>query len=291
MLLSSSPEDGEVLVQLDAALAFSLDAPAEQVSLFIDGGATGGGWVELVADPAEHRWSPPEPLQSDQTYTASIETCGEDAGSIRFSTLPPPVADSVVGLSYAFDLLDEDLVWIEPPLALAPLVLEQALASTTALLLMPDRIGDGSIDFLAAMGEPDGEGGYTQHDCVSPANLDGVDFSRDPWFVSPPTELILSDRGSPLVLSEVVVDGVFDQTDALLSMHISLQLDVRQIVSNEIFDFCGYLLTEVYGGTCVPCSDQSDEEQPSCALLEAIAPSAAALDLTLDPTLAPGEGC
>lgn len=288
-LTEASPADGAELVHLDAEVSLTLDGPADDAEVFIDGGATSGAWWPLVDGQLDHTIAP-DALLPDQQYTATVRTCGQEAGSVSFTTLPAPLGEAVVGRTYALDLLADDLTWIEPPRVPAPEVLEYALAKTTSLLFMPTAAG-GTLELLGSFGEFEGDS-YRQHDCVSPATLSDIDFSADPWFRSAPADILLSDRGADFTLSDVVVEGVFSEGgDAMLELRVSMLLDVRQLESNDDLDFCG-ILGDIYDVTCVPCADQApDAEEPSCAMLEVIAPRSEAIDLRLTTDIEPGEGC
>jgi hypothetical protein len=286
-----TPADGHNIVPVGASVSFMVGEGASDgaVELWVDRGTTDGWQTMSPDDDGMALFLPAAPFEPLTLYTARVEVCGEPAAESMFRTLGPPVGGEVIGRTYEYDLLNPDLVWIEPRTTPPALILEKMFDVTTLILIQLQAEKDAKLDIAVSLGEDD-LGTTVQHTCVAPTLLT-VDFVDNPYFSIGPERIVMADGDEPFVLEKVEFTGYL-QTDgsAILSLYMSAVVDVRQIKSNEQVDICG-LLSRV--GTCEPCADQDpDAEEPQCLLVKAINPRAPWVpDLVIDPDPVRADEC
>jgi len=288
---SFSPADGEEYVSTDTEIQFTLDGPGEDVWLWMDGAAS-DGWVELTSEEETFSFAPPAELKTSEAYTVRVSTCGAAAGEARFTTLPDPVGESVLGETFELELLGDDLQWVIPGAKIVDAFryqLESGLADTSSLLLRPHEVRGETIELVAALGTQT-TGELLQDLCVPPVSVE-ADFSRDPLFAGSVEVLLLADDDEEVItLEELEVSGMFDPvTDAIADLRIAGLLDLRA-TGLPVSALCEN--ADAWGAPCEYCADQDEEEDPVCLPLEAIDPVAPRVPgLVLDPDVVPGKEC
>lgn len=269
-IVSLTPDDGAERVPLETAIQVTLSAEtAREVSLWGDQDLTGGQWVSLSpgeSDALTYTFQPSSPLHPGTAYTVQAQVEDGEVAEATFETFPSMVGDAVAERVYRTDIFDADITWLSPPELPSAALLKAVLDGTVGLLMMPTRVGDGTLDLRAALAKRDDDD-YQADPCVSTVEVTGALFD-DPYLSVGPIVLDIADQDGTFSLSEVTLDGHFIEDGAEIGeLTISGLIDGRQFTDPTVADsLC--VLSDSLGSPCEPCADQSDDETPACVRLE-----------------------
>lgn len=266
------------------------DDPLAYVDVFVDGGGT-DGWqtVQVVDGLASVRTAE---LAPDTAYVVQVRACeGTEVYAHGFSTLPPPVT-GLDGTTFIADLLDPRATWHAPAgVSRDLLVWLYADDHNMALHIVEHDTQAGTLRLAFSPADLE-EGSVVQEACLGPAVLDPIDFSLNPTYDRPPSDITLREYpDTPSPLLDFALQGTFVEDDSgrwIKDFRLQTTIDLRPAGDALRTMVCGQL----DDGACVPCDDQSDtDEAPGCVPMDVTVPRADASDLTWDPWFVPTESC
>jgi hypothetical protein len=256
-LASSVPADGAVAVSDPSVVSLTLDAPAQGVEVWVDGGGL-DGWTPLEGSGPSWSVDLDHALAPGATHTLSLRRCGVVHDQASFSMGDAPVGDTVVGRAFLLDLWAEDLQWSDPPVRPPEALLEAVLDETRGVMIAPMAVDGTALTLGLALAEA-GSGRLRQEACVPPVVLDDVDFSVDPHFAVHADAVILDETASGAGLLDVTVSGRFlPGGDGISGVRMQALLDT-QTVSVGGLDLCG-VADQLLQAACVACPEQGEED-------------------------------
>ena len=239
------------------SVEFTLSAedPAASLSLTGPDGEVAG---TSAINGTKVTFTPDAALAPSSAYTASLSYCNsEDPVDVPFSTsaLGEALTTDIVGKTYAIDLADPSVNFVQPPgigSLLGGLFTNKILMGITA--------ADTNLEILGAISL---EGVTDQDMCTETfADFPIADFSNSPLFEIPEGDVTLTVANYTATIYSLAVSGTFAADGTYFGGgELSGELDARQLVDivgslmdgvESADDVCG--LVAGFGVSCGECS-------------------------------------
>lgn len=251
------PVDGAVGVYHRGAIEFTLSEPDETATVLADF----DGVQSTRADGLVVVYTPTEPLDTNTTYTVSLDYCrGTPSISFTTSELGEPLAESaqVLGGVYAADFtavrfLSGDGVGQVIRTFIGDELLLQVVQASDHVFQLRAALVDLESSTLA------------QDPCATTALLPESDFSDQPWFEHAAADVVLDAYDVVMHLTDFQASGtVAPDASWIGGIALSVTLDTREaaeMLGLAAEDICE--LASNVGLACEPCNDG----QPYCGTL------------------------